>query len=184
MELILLILMATGGLALLAKKARKRRRFNLRPVRITTEKVLGTLASDTALVQTLTGTSANAYRCVSVAVVWSIRELTEGEGPLTVGYAHSDYSVAEIKECLESQTAIDQGDKVAQERANRLVRSIGQLGPEGNETLNDGLPVKTKLNWKIGIGDSVNAFIFNEDDAANLTTGANVNLSGTMWVRD
>ncbi len=153
-------------------------------MRVTTEKVLGTLASDTALTQTLTGVSVNAYRCVSVKIAWSIRELTEGEGPLTVGYAHSDYSVTEIKECLESQTAIDQGDKVAQERANRMVRIIGQLGPEGNETLNDGLPVSTKLNWLMGIGDSVNAFIFNEDDAANLTTGANVNLSGDMWVKD
>ncbi len=169
----------------MAKKGRgRKRKFNLRKVRITTEKVLGTLATDTALTQTLTGVSANAYRCVTIECNWSIRELTEGEGPLTVGYAHSDYSVAEIKECLESQTAIDQGDKVAQERAARLIRTIGQLGPEGNETLNDGLPVKTRLNWLIGIGDSVNAFIFNEDDAANLTTGANVNLSGQMWVKD
>ncbi len=166
------------------KKGSGKRKFNLRRVRITTEKVLGTLASDTALTQTLSGASSNAYRCKSISCNWSVRELTEGEGPLTVGYAHSDYSVAEIKECLESQGAIDQGDKVAQERANRLVRIIGQLGPEGNISLNDGMPVKTKLNWLIGIGDSVNAFIFNEDDAANLTTGANVNLSGDMWIQD
>ncbi len=165
------------------KKGSGRRRMNLRPVRITTEKVLLTLASDTALAQTLTGNSTNRYRAVSASTTWSLSDLTEGEGPIQVGYAHSDYTVAEIKECIESQGSVDQNDKVAQERADRLVRLVGTHNSEANDTLNDGKPIKTRLNWLIGIGSSVNAFWFNEGTGA-LTTGAHGNLAGTLWVRD
>ncbi len=163
------------------RKGRGKRRFNLRRVRITAEEALGALTTDTALTQTLTGTSANAYRAVTANISWSLVSLTAGEGPISVGYAHSDYTVTEIKECIESQTSVDQNDKVAQERANRLVRTVGILSEDGS--LNDGRPVKTKLNWLIGIGQSVNIFSWNED-TATLTTGAVINVNGDLWIKD
>ncbi len=154
----------------------------LRRVRLTAEETLGTLASDTALTQTLTGTSANAYRAISVIASWGVVGLTDGDGPIHVGLAHSDYSVTEIKECIESQASIDQGDKVANERADRLVRTLGQCS-FGQPQLNDGKPMKTRLNWLIGIGDSVNMFSWNEG-TGSLTTGAFTSVSGDMWVKD
>ncbi len=164
------------------RTSRKSRRFNLRRVRCTPELPLGTLSTDTALVITMTGASANRYRCMSISALWQISALTADEGPLTVGYAHSDYSVSEIKACLESVISIDIGDKIAQELSNRLVRVIGTIDSE-DERLNDGLPVKTKLNWDIGIGDSVNAFVFNEQ-TGSLTTGASLKVYADMWVKD
>ncbi len=108
--------------------------------------------------------------------------MTAGEGPLTIGYAHPDYTVTEIKECLEAQAAIDLGDKVAQERSNRLIRVIGMIDAE-NDVLNDGMPVTTKLNWVMPAGQTPNLFVFNESTGP-LTTGSSVKLAGDMWVKD
>ncbi len=120
---------------------------------------------------------------MSIKGVWSLTDLTANDGPILVGYAHSDYSVTEVKECLESNAAIDQGDKIAQERSNRLVRVVGIMN-DVRSTLNDGKPITTKLNWLINIGDSVNMFFYNDNSANALTTGANVELNGDMWVKD
>ncbi len=158
------------------------RKFNLRKVRVSPELAIGTLTTDTALTVGMTSASPNKYRCISVDVVWSLSALTANEGPLTVGYAHSDYSTTEIKECMEAAGALDQGNKIAQEQANRLVRVIGTLDSE-LEQLNQGAPLKTKLNWLIGIGDVVNAFVFNEQ-TGTLTTGASLKISGNMWIKD
>ncbi len=43
------------------KRSRRRRRFNLRQVRVTPELALATLASDTALVVGMTGVAVNSY---------------------------------------------------------------------------------------------------------------------------
>ncbi len=167
----------------MAKHPKRRRRFNLRRVRATPEQALGTLASDTVSTVAVTAASANRYRAMILKVTWSISNLTAGEGPITVGYSHSDYSVTEVKECLEAIQAVDPGDKISMERANRLVRVVGSLGPTANSQLNNGMPISTKLNWDIGIGDNVDIFTYNESTAA-LTTGAFINWIGDMFIKD
>ncbi len=180
---ILLIMIALFAMAKKGGKPR-RRKFNLRRVRISPNLALTTLAAATVLTGPLTGASDAAYRAVVMKNSWTLSEFTAAEGPVTVGYAHSDYSVTEIKECLEITTAISPGDKVAQEKANRLVRVVGTFPAEANSSLNDGKPISTKLNWFIPIGKAVNIFAFNEDASNALTTGAFVNCAGDMWVKD
>ncbi len=160
----------------------RRRRFNLRRARMTPELALATLASDTVLTALTTGVATDTYRAMIAKATWALRGLTEGEGPITVGYAHSDYSVTEIKECLEAFN-IDVGDKVSQEQADRLVRIVGTFPSSANSELNDGKPISTKLNWRIAIGQQVNIFAYNEDTAA-LQTGAVLHAQGSMWVKD
>ncbi len=167
----------------LAKGKGRRRRFNLRRVRLTPEKALATLASDTALSVAMVGSGIGSYRVVSIKGTWTIQGLTEGEGPITVGFAHSDYSVTEIKECLEASAAIDPGDKIAREQANRLVRVVGTFAGDPSSALNDGKPISTRLNWLMVPGDAPNMFIYNEF-TGSLTTGASVNFAGNMWVKD
>ncbi len=162
--------------------ARKpRRKFNLRKVPVSPETTLSTLASKIVLVTTLTGNADGAYRVMSVDGSWAWVAATAGEGPLTVGYAHSDYSITEIKEALEAGASISVGDKVNQEKANRLVRKVGVINALLGE-LNDGAPIKTRLNWLIPIGKSVNMFCYNE--GGNLTTGSSLHMAGDMWVKD
>ncbi len=108
---------------------------------------------------------------------------TTGDGPLTVGICHSDYSNTEVKECLESGASIDQGDKIAQEQGNRLVRIVGSMLPGEEENLNDGKPIKTRLNWMIDIGSAVNVFVYNEG-SGSLTTGSLMKLTGSLYVKD
>ncbi len=176
-----------SGTSDMAKKPYRKRRYNLRRVRVSSELALSTLGSDTALTNSLTGTSAGAYRFMSGKLSWTLSGKTIGEGPITVGYAHSDYSVTEVKECLESFASIDQGDKQAQEQADRLIRTVGTFGNQGADqamaALNNGLLITTRLNWLINIGDSVNFFVFNEATGA-LTTGAVVNAQGDVYIKD
>ncbi len=163
-----------------------KRRYNLRRVRITPELALSTLGSDTVITVALTGASTIAYRCVTVKGTWNLSNLTGGQGPITVGYAHSNYTVTEIKECLESAASISPGLKIEEEQANRLVRIVGTFEATGTASLNDGRPIKTRLNWLIpasASGTHVVMFAYNEGTSA-ISGGARLNHTGDMYIKD
>jgi len=142
---------------------------------------LATTNTKLALSTGLTAAADAEYRAISAIGSWDLVGLTAGDGPIVVGFAHSDYTDVEIEEAIEALTAISLGDKIAQEKANRLVRVVGVLS-EGDTALNNGMPVKTRLNWAIPIGKFVDLFIYN--DGVQLTTGAAVNFNGDLWVKD
>ncbi len=167
------------------RKYTRKRRFNLRRVRTTAEIALSTLAASTVIKVGTVGPTTSPYRLMTAKCVWSMIGLTEGEGPILVGLAHSNYSVTEIKECLEIQASISKGLKVEQEKANRLVRIVGTFSGKLN-VLNDGKPIRTRLNWAIDAsasGDEVVIFAYN-DFGSGLTTGAILNINGDLWVKD
>ncbi len=141
-----------------------------------------TTAAQVAIVAALTGSADGAYRVRSIKAAWNSQELTDADGPLVVGYAHSDYTVTEIKECIEASAAISVGSLIEQERSNRLVRVVGTLGDAIDDVLNDGEPISTKLNWLIPIGKAVNMFVYN--DGITMTTGAAVRVNGSLWIQD
>ncbi len=143
---------------------------------------LSTLADATVLTSNLTNASDNSYRLLTSKVTWAIDGIIAGEGPLTVGYAHNDYTVTEIKECLEAEANIDLGDKVAQERANRLVRRVGSFSGVANEVLNDGKPITTRLNWLIAETKTATLFVYNQSGAP-LSTGARVVVNGSVILK-
>ncbi len=166
------------------RKTGKRRSYSLRRVRVTPELALSTLAPATAVTVALVGASDSQYRAISVIATWAVANLTDGEGPVTVGIAHNDYTLTEIKECLEAALSISQGNKIANEQANRLIRIVGSIGGSGGPTvLNGGKPVKTRLNWFMPAGQSFKIFAWNES-TGSLTTGARLNIQGDVWVKD
>ncbi len=182
-SLIMLTMLAT---TLLAKHPKRRRsRYTLRGVRVTPTLALGTLNSAIVVKVGLTGASTISYRAISVIGTWALSGLTAGEGPIICGFAHSDYTITEISEAITSATSISPGLKIEEEKSNRLVRQTGILGPAANTVLNNGNPVKTRLNWQISAsasGNEVVMFAFN--DGANLTTGANLKFNGKIYVKD
>ncbi len=183
-EMLIPLLFAIAFMAM-AKHGGRGRRYSLRKVRTIPSITVGTLVPVTVVVGALTGTSDAQYRLISAVHTWSMRDHTAGEGPYVVGYAFGDYTVAEIKECIEIQSSISPGDKIAGEKANRWVRIVGTFaGDQVTESLNDGRPIKTRLNWAVQIGSTVNAFLYNEDAAANQTTGTVIELNGDIWVKD
>ncbi len=146
------------------------------------------LAAGDVISAAITNTSTNSYRLISVDFSYSITDLAALiDDGMEFGLAHSDYTSAEVEECLEAVNAIDQSGKIEQERANRLVRTLGYFdgapGTDGSKSHNNGMPVKTKLNWKIGIGQTLNLWIRNGSDTV-YSAGSNIAILGKFWIKD
>ncbi len=162
------------------RKSRRSRGFVAIP--FFTEITLSTLAQNTALAQALLTLGEDLY-ALSIDCLWSLKGLTPGEGPVSVGFAHGDLTVAEITETLDASVS-DPDDIIAKERARRPVRRAGLFsGIAATENLNNGVPVRTKLRFSVGDGHSINAFAVNRSGAAPLTTGGIVVLAGTIYGR-
>ncbi len=169
-------------------KGRARRSFNLRRVRVATGIAAGALAPLDVAVSNLTNVGTDPYRIMSVDFSYALSDLgAASDDGQEFGLAHSDYTAAEIEECIEQASSIDLGNKIAQEHAHRLVRVIGQMGGAhvagGGLDFNDGRRVKTKLNWRMSTGDSLNLWIRNSSGSV-WTTGAFIDVVGDMWIKD
>ncbi len=127
----------------------------------------------------------------SLVATWSMDDFTEGadSGPIEVGVAHNDYTGAEIEEFLENTGSWNEGAKVEQEISRRQIRAIGVFESAqqalGTTSLNEGKPLKTKLNWILNQGDTLRLWAYNRGTAAVATTVPNVHASGhaNLWPR-
>ncbi len=169
-------------------RARRKRAFNLRRVRIAAGVVVGSLTAGDVISQTLTNVATDPMRIMSADLLYQLTDLgAVSDDGYEFGLAHSDYSATEIEECLEAAGSIDQGNKLDAEHANRLVRSIGVIftsaivGAGG--TFNDGKPVKTKLNWRLSSGDTLVGWVRNSTGTV-YTTGSVLTVLGNLWVKD
>ncbi len=165
----------------------KPKRFNMRRVRIATEFAIGALAAKDVISGAMTNVTSDKTRFISLDCSWGISNhaATIDDG-YAFGVAHSDYSSAEIEECLEAGASMDLGDKIAQEQANRLVREIGQISGLGNVVsegipFNDGKRVKIRLNWLMSEGDSLAVWVRNASGAV-YTSGTTLVASGDLWI--
>lgn len=168
----------------MAKHGRKRR---YDPLRFTLFHPLGALGSLVVSgARTMGSDLEENYFVNSVESTWTIKDytITPTDGPIMVGYYHNDYSVAEVKEALEV-ILLGPANKIEQERMRRLVRIVGIISPReetaGQEiaVLNDGQSIKTKLNWTIQEGQSLNMFVYNMG-AGPVTTGASLDAAGRI----
>ncbi len=179
------IIAVVAGLVLITMAKKRGRRWGPNDKNIPFLSNLAALAvTDATVVKgTTLAASDRSYRILSFKTMWGKRGGTAGEGPIMVGYAHNDYTVGEIKGALEAEAAMATGDKVANEQANRLVRLVGIFpGADGDEVLNDGRPITTKLNWAIPLGGNVATFIYNRS-GGTLTTGMVTTISGKARIR-
>ncbi len=164
--------------------------YRLRRVAITPAVAIGALATLDVVKQAGTSAAASTLRFISIDMTWAITDLAATvDDAFQFGVAHSDYTAAEIEECLEATASMDIGNKVEQERANRLVRSIGMISPSGGVildsgiTFNDGKPMKTRLNWLMSIGDTLDVWVRN--GSTNVyTAGTILTGQGNLWVKD
>ncbi len=142
--------------------------------------VLGTLASLAVISGQFDETVNERTRVTSIVATYSMNEFTvaAGDGPVQVGVCHSDYSSAEIEEVLEATGSWDEGDLIQQELAKRKIRRIGIFDSDQvDDVLNDGKPIKTKLNWILNQGQSLRLWAYNTGAGA-LDTGAIINVNG------
>ncbi len=170
------------------KRGRSRR--TPRRVRLAAGISATALAAKDVVSGAITAVATETYRLLSVRLsyVWEDIAAVADDG-LEFGLAHSDYSAAEIEECLESQNSIDLGDKTAQEQSNRLVRSIGRISnygtvvDGGGSQFNDGRPLKTRLNWLMTTGKTLNMWIRNSSGTV-WTIGSSVQAIGDIYIYD
>ncbi len=152
---------------------------------------LGTLAAKTAILGA-SDTVIDRTLVSSVVATYSISNLTAaaGDGPIQVGVAHGDYTLAQIEEYLELATSWNETDLIDKEVQSRKIRRIGvfdspQSGSSGAYSLNDGKAITTKLNWIMTNGQGLNFFFYNLGTSALATTSPNVNVNGhaNLWPR-
>ncbi len=164
--------------------------YRLRRVRSSSQSGdLSALAANVAITAAMFGAPAGRpYRMISCNGTWSLEAMDINDGPLVVGFAHGDYTATEIKECIEAAGSINVGNKIEQERANRLVRIVATFGQPGVDQsdvmLNDGKPIKTRLNWLIPLGITFNIFVYNDGSAAVEAITKQVKFNGDCWVKD
>ncbi len=149
---------------------------------------LGALAGKTLISTNFDEVTREAARISSLVASWALEGFTVGpdDGPILVGVAHSDYTDAEIEQVIENSGAWDLGNKIAQEQAKRLVRRVGMFRVSGQATgimtLNEGQPIKTKLNWQLNTGATLKVWGYNTG-SGTLITGAVIALQGhvNLW---
>ncbi len=127
----------------------------------------------------------------SIQAIWSLHSFTPSaaRGPILCGVAHSDYTDAEIQAVIDATLSWNEGDLIAQEVAHRKVRRVGifEIPDDATDsvTLNDGKPIKTRLNWTMTQGQTLRVWAFNLGSVAVATTVPNLQLQGhaNLWPR-
>jgi len=146
------------------------------------ELVLGTLADNTLLSGVVGENTDQDMFLMSIDGIWALGAHTAGEGPITVGLAHEDYTDAEIQQFLDNTGSWSPGDLIDQEIAKRKIRIVGVFpGADTDEVLNDGKPIRTKCMWRNATGQSLKNWAFNKSGAP-LTTGSVILLTGNAYL--
>ncbi len=151
---------------------------------------LGTLAAN-SLISGVTDSVVERTLLSSVVATYSLAGATplENVGPILVGLAHSDYTDAEIEAWVELQTGWSEADLSAREIADRKIRRVGLFDEPSSATtsiaLNEGRPIKTKLNWILNTGQSLRIWAYNTGTGAFATTDPNMHTQGhaNLWPR-
>ncbi len=150
---------------------------------------LGTLAANTLVSSILTDTVEEKAYVSSVKASYSMDQFTEtaDAGPILCGWAHSDYTDAEIEAFIENAGSWSEGDKVQQEIAKRFIRQVGiferRTGVNEWGTIRDGAVFTTKLGWVLASGQSLRFWCYNMGEAAVATTDPNCRAQGhaNLW---
>ncbi len=130
----------------------------------------------------------------SIVAQWALDDFTPGAdiGPIVCGVAHGDYTDAEIEAFVENTGSWNEGDMIqGREIGRRLIRVVGTFPSPGSDSaalgvvLNDGKPIKTKLNWTLLQGQTLRYWGYNTGTSAVATTIPNMRLHGhvNLWPR-
>ncbi len=189
---LILVLICALVIPMMARHGRRRRRNMSRYLNgaINTRLELGTLAGRVVIVENQGQVVADTMRVSSIRCTYSFSgyTLVQNAGPIVVGVSHSDYTAAEIEAYLETQGTWDVGALVEKEIRSRLVRVIGVFknpATTGEASyLNDGKPIRTKLNWLLAEDDTLQFWAYNQGTAALATTDPSIEIQGNanLWV--
>ncbi len=162
--------------------AKGRRRRPLVTIPHTDVITLSTLANNIVIKESNALDLNEDFFCVSMDITASLRGGTAGEGPIKIGWANDDLSVAEIAEALAA-APLGPASIIERERARRPVRMIGQFtGLSTNEELNDGVTLRVKVRrlFSSGANKALTMWAQNRT-GAGLTGGQVVSLDYRLY---
>ena len=168
----------------MARKPRRRRMGRYLRGSVDESIALGTLAAKTLIGANFDETVNERTLVSSVVATWTMTGFTQGsgDGPIMVGIAHSDYTDGEIEEYIENLGSWDEGSKVEQEVSKRQIRRVGVFENPATASdaavLNDGKPIKKKLNWILNQGQTIKHWCYNMGTSALATTSPEVSTQG------
>ncbi len=153
---------------------------------------LGTLGANTLIGSLLVDSVEEPAFVSSVKCAYTMDQFTSAAdaGPILCGWAHSDYTDAEVEAWIENSGAWSEGDKVAQEIAKRKIRQVGVFETDASALtwgrINDGKTFTTKLGWSLIGGQTLRFWCYNMGNAALATTDPNVRAQGhaNIWPND
>ncbi len=186
------ILVIVIAMLVMARKPTRRRRSMGRYIKgnIDLDFALGTLAAQDVVVSATQDTVNGRTLVSSIDCIYTLSGYTvvDNAGPIMVGVAHPDYADAEIEAWIENATGWDEGDKISQEIAKRLIRKIGTIPMVtslASSPLRDGMPIKTKLNWILNQGTGLKFWAYNHGSVALSVTDPDMHVDGhaNLWPR-
>ncbi len=146
---------------------------------------LGTLAAADLISDDWDNLVGDTTLVSSVVCAWSLGNITAPQGPILFGIAHGDYTDAEIEAWVEQVNGWNIGGLIEQEVSRRKIRMIGTFitgGVSAGTTdalpINDGKPVKTKLNWILITGQTLRIWAFNSGSNPIATTVPSLTVNG------
>ncbi len=148
---------------------------------------LGTLAND-GCVKSTAVVPTDDFFCYSVDLTAALRDLSQGEGPIKIGWTNADLTTAEILEAVDA-VPLGASDIIERERAKRPCRFFGVFSgtsaaqtPNSAEVLNDGKTLRIKILRKFSKGVGFQFFAVNRSGGA-LTTGGIISLDARWYGR-
>ncbi len=186
---ILIVMIALLAILAMARKGRRKYRRYLAG-KIDHKLQLGTLAGQTLLGSDIADAVVDSTWVSSVKAIYSIAQYTPVAecGPFICGWAHSDYTDAEIEAWVENAASWQEGDKIAQEVARRKIRQIGTFeelpsAATGTTSLADGRKLTTKLGWMLSPTQTLRFWVYNGGTASVATTDPEVRAHGhaNLW---
>ncbi len=137
-------------------------------------------------------TADDNFIATSVEATYSINIEQAAEpnevGPVVVGLAKSDYSTAEIEAWVENTTGFTRANLISQEISARHIRHVGMFtlpqvttSQQVSAELNDGVPIKTRLNWRILEGTRIVVWLYNAGEVSIVASaGQNLVMAGQI----
>ncbi len=164
----------------------KGREASFQPIPDVISITLGTLADNTVVFQASGITLTQDYWEKSFDWSAQLRDLTAGEGPIWIGVADPELSVAEVLEALNA-VPTSSHDFPAVEHARRPVRVLGVFegAVDGQSSINDGKRKRFRMprNWtkRVPAGKQLTQFWAWNRSGAALTTGGIVQIHTTYY---
>lgn len=183
LEILVVMAVIAVGVILLISAAKRRGMGGYIKGNIDLDFALGTLAAQDVVVSAVADAVVSRSIITSIDCSYSLSgyTVTDNVGPIQVGVAHFDYSDAEIEEWIELATGWDGGNLQSQEVSNRKIRSIGtipMITSLAASPLNEGRPIKTKLNWIIEPGQGLKFWAYNQGSVAVGGTDPDMHVTG------